>query len=327
MEGLMGPALIALIAFAAFLATGAVIYLFAAGPQAAERSEIKQRLQTIALRKPTEEVMPTLLKDEMMSARPALHKVLRSLPISQRLELLIEQADAKIKVGPLALLTLALGAVGFLVGARLGKNILPCLLLAPVFASLPYMYLFNRRYARLKKFLEQLPDALDMAARSLRAGHSFTSALQVVSQEMADPIAKVFRLAYEEQGYGIPVPEALNHMTRSVDSVDLRFFITAVNIQRETGGNLAEVLEKLGMTIRERFKVLRQLRVYTAQGRLSGYILAALPLALLVVIMILNPKYIKVLFSTKVGIIMVVVAFALQVVGFFVIRKIIKIKI
>ena len=323
----MGPALIALIAFAAFLATGAVIYLFAAGPQAAERSEIKQRLQTIALRKPPEEAMPTILKDEMMSAIPALHKFLRSLPLAQRMELLIEQADVKIKVGPLALLTLALGAVGILVGARMGKSLLPCLLLAPALASLPYMYLLNRRQARLKKFQEQLPDALDMAARSLRAGHSFTSALQVVSQEMQEPIAKVFRLAYDEQGYGIPIPEALNHMTRSVNSVDLRFFITAVNVQRETGGNLAEILEKLGMTIRERFKVLRQLRVYTAQGRLSGYILAALPLALLAVLSVLNPKYIKVLFTTKAGIIMMVVAFALQVVGLFVIRKIIQIKI
>jgi tight adherence protein B len=323
----MGPALIALIAFAAFLSTGAVIYLYAAGPQAVERSDIKKRLQTIALRKPSEEAMPTLLKDEMMSAIPALHKFLYSLPLAQRLELLTEQADVKIKVGPLALLILALGAVGTLLGAHMAKNLFFALLIGAATASLPFLYLLNRRQSRLKKFMEQLPDALDMAARSLRAGHSFTSALQVVSQEMAEPIAKVFRLAYEEQGYGIPISEALNHMTRSVDSVDLRFFITAVNVQRETGGNLAEILEKLGMTIRERFKVLRQLRVYTAQGRLSGYILAVLPLAMLVVMSVLNPKYIKVLFNTKTGVVMVVAALALQVVGLFLIRKIIKIKI
>jgi tight adherence protein B len=323
----MGPALIALIAFAAFLSTGVVIYLYAAGPQAAERSDIKKRLQTIALRKPSEEAMPALLKDEMMSAIPALNKFLFSLPLSQRLELLIEQADVKIKVGPFALLVLALGAVGVLFGAHMGKNLFFALLIGAAMSSIPFLYLFNRRQARVKKFSEQLPDALDMAARSLRAGHSFTSALQVVSQEMAEPIAKVFRLAYEEQGYGIPIPEALNHMTRSVNSVDLRFFITAVNVQRETGGNLAEILEKLGMTIRERFKVLRQLRVYTAQGRLSGYILAALPVAMLVVMSVLNPKYIKVLFNTKTGVVMVVAAVALQVIGLLIIRKIIKIKI
>lgn len=323
----MGPALIAFIAFAAFLSTGAVIYLFAAGPQAVARSEIKRRLQTIALRKPSEEVMPALLKDELMSAIPALHKFLYGLPVSQKLELLLEQADVKLKVGPLTLITLILGAVGMVIGIRLGKNPLLPLMLAPALASVPFLYLLGRRAKRFKKFEEQLPDALDMAARSLRAGHSFTSALFVVSQEMPEPIAKVFRLAYEEQGYGIPIPEALDHMNRSVKSIDLRFFITAVNIQRETGGNLAEILEKLGATIRERFKVMRQLRVYTAQGRLSGYILSALPILMLLVMSVLNPKYIKILFNTKAGVTMLIAAFALQVAGYLVIRKIIKIKI
>jgi tight adherence protein B len=323
----MGPALIAVIAFAAFLSTGAVIYLFATGPQVAARSEIKKRLQTIALRKPSEDAMPALLKDELMSTIPALHKFLYGLPISQKLELLIDQADAKIKVGPLVLVTLALGALGMLIGVRFGKNPLLALMLAPVMASIPYLYLLGRRAKRFKKFDEQLPDALDMATRSLRAGHSFTSAMYVVSQEMSDPLAKVFRLAYEEQGYGIPMPEALSHMNRSVKSVDLRFFIVAVNIQRETGGNLAEILEKLATTIRERFKIIRQLRVYTAQGRLSGYILSALPIFMLLVISALNPKYVKILFVTNAGLTMLIAAFALQVIGFFIIRKIINIKI
>jgi tight adherence protein B len=323
----MGPALIALIAFAAFLSTGAVIYLYATGPQAAARSEIKRRLQTIALRKPSEEAMPALLKDEMMSTIPALHKFLYGLPISQKLELLIDQADVKIKVGALVLITLALGALGMLIGIRLGKNPLLPFMLAPALASIPFLYLLGKRAKRFKKFDEQLPDALDMAARSLRAGHSFTSALYVVSQEMSEPIAKVFRLAYEEQGYGIPMPEALKHMNRSVKSIDLRFFITAVNIQRETGGNLAEILEKLATTIRERFKIIRQLRVYTAQGRLSGYILSALPIFMLLVMSVVNAKYVKILFNTKAGVTMLIAAFSLQVVGFLVIKKIIKIKI
>ncbi len=323
----MGPAFIAVIVFAAFLSTCAVIYISAAGPQAAERSEIRKRLQAIALRKPSEKVMPSFLKDELMSAIPALHKFLYSLPFSQRLELLIAQADSKIKVGPLALLTLAIGAVGLLIGSHIGKNPLFPVPFIVVMSSLPFLYLLNRRLARFKKFSEQLPDALDMVARSLRAGHSFTSAIQVVSQEMSDPIAKVFRLAYEEQGYGIPIHEALNHMTRSVSSIDLRFFITVVNVQRETGGNLSEILEKLGMTIRERFQVLRQLRVYTAQGRLSGYILSILPIFMLGVMIVVNPNYIKLLFNTKSGVTMMVVAFTLQIIGFFVIRKIIKIKI
>ncbi len=323
----MGPALIAFTAFAAFLAFFAVVYLLMAGPQAKAKTDIKKRLQSIAMRKPPEEEMPTLLKDELMSQIPALHRFLHNLPLARRLELLIEQADVKIRVGPFALMVLALGAAGALMGVKTGKNPILPFLLAPGLASLPFLYLFRKRAARFKKFADQLPEALDMAARSLRAGHSFTSALYVISEEMADPTAKIFRLAYEEQGYGIPLPEALEHMTRSVQSIDLRFFITAVNVQRETGGNLAEILEKLAMTIRDRFKVLRQLRVYTAQGRLSGYVLAALPVLMLIILSVLNSKYIKLLFDTKSGLAMIIGAFALQVAGFLIIRRIINIQI
>ena len=323
----MGPALIAFTAFAAFLAFFAAGYLLTSGPEAKAKTDIKKRLQSIAMRKPSEEEMPTLLKDELMSQIPALHRFLHNLPLAQRLELLIEQAGVKIRVGPFALMVLVLGAAGALIGLKAVRNPMLPFLLAPGLASLPFMYLFRKRAARFKKFDDQLPEALDMAARSLRAGHSFTSALYVISEEMADPISRIFRLAYEEQGYGITLPEALDHMTRSVRSIDLRFFITAVIVQRETGGNLAEILEKLAMTIRDRFKVLRQLRVYTAQGRLSGYVLAALPIVMLIILSVLNSKYIKLLFDTKSGLAMIIGAFALQVAGFLMIRKIINIQI
>jgi len=166
-----------------------------------------------------------------------------------------------------------------------------------------------------------------MIARSLRAGHSFSSALQVVYQEMQDPISKVFRIAYDEQNLGLSLSESLDNMTRRINSLDLSFFVTAVNIQRDTGGNLAEIFEKIGSTIRERFKILGQVKTYTAQGRLSGYILTAIPILLAFAIWVISPDYIEVLYKTTVGMYMVAAALALQIIGFFVIMKIVNIKI
>jgi tight adherence protein B len=201
------------------------------------------------------------------------------------------------------------------------------LALSIIFTAIPFIYLLDRKTKRLNKFTLQFPDALDMIARSLRAGHSFTSAMQVVYQEMPDPVSKVFRIAYDEQNLGLSLPESLDNMTKRINSLDLSFFVTAVNIQRETGGNLAEIFEKIGTTIRERFKILGQVKIYTAQGKLSGYILTAIPLFLAFTIWVISPDYIEVLFKTTVGMYLIAGAIALQIIGFLIIRKIIDIKI
>jgi tight adherence protein B len=291
------------------------------------RSEVKRRLQSIAMRQGTEEVMPSILKEEVLSSIPALNRILFKVPLAVKADKLLDQADVRMKVSTLLMFDSILLFFGFLLGLLINRGILVAILFALILAALPYLYLIQKKNTRIRKFTEQFPDTLDMIARSLRAGHSFTSAMQVVSQEMPEPVSKVFRIAYDEQGLGLSLAESLNNMTMRINSIDLSFFVTAVNIQRDTGGNLAEILEKLGVTIRERFKILGQLKVYTAQGRLSGLILALIPVALALVLWIINPGYLRVLFITRTGLYMLGSAVVLQIIGFFVIRKIIRIQI
>jgi tight adherence protein B len=166
-----------------------------------------------------------------------------------------------------------------------------------------------------------------MFARSLRAGHSFTGAIQLVAQEMPDPIGPEFSKVFEEQNLGIPLRQALIGMTDRVDILDVKFFVTAILIQRETGGNLAEIIDKIAYVIRERFRVQGQLKIFTAQARISGTILALLPVGMAVLLGILNPEYMKPLWFEKTGKIMIAAAVIMQILGFLVIRKIIRIKI
>jgi len=303
-----------------------VYYALTAASQS-ERSEVRRRLQAIALRNPNDEDMPSLIKQEILSDVPALNWLLFKLPFAMRMERLLDQSDVKLRVGTLFLLTVVLFVAGLALGIFVRHGLALGLVLGVVLSLLPYGYLVYMRDKRLRKFTELFPDTLDMLARSLRAGHSFTSALQVVAEEMPDPVSKVFRIAYDEQSLGLSLSESLANMTERINSLDLAFFVTAVNIQRETGGNLAEILEKLGMTIRERFKILGQLRIYTAQGRLSGYILASLPLILALVIWVINPGYLEILIKHKMGLYLIAAGVFMQLTGFYVIRRIIAIEI
>jgi tight adherence protein B len=175
--------------------------------------------------------------------------------------------------------------------------------------------------------MNHFPEALEMFARSLRAGHSFTGAIQLVAQEMPDPIGPEFSKVFEEQNLGIPLRQALIGMTDRVDILDVKFFVTAILIQRETGGNLAEIIDKIAYVIRERFRVQGQLKIFTAQARISGTILALLPVGMAVLLGILNPEYMKPLWVEKTGKILIGVAVTMQILGFLAIRKIIRIKI
>lgn len=320
--------LITLSIFLAVVAIVFVLYYSVTAARESTKSEVKRRLQSIALRQTvSDEDMPSILKEEVMSSIPAINRLLFKLPFALKCDKLLDQADVRMRVSTLFMADVIIFFVGLLLGILVNRGILVALVLGVALASIPFLYLLQKKNTRLRKFTEQFPDSLDMIARSLRAGHSFTSAIQVVSQEMPDPVSKVFRIAYDEQGLGLSLAESLSNMTIRINSLDLSFFVTAVNIQRDTGGNLAEILEKLGITIRERFRILGQLKVYTAQGRLSGLILALIPIVLALVLWIINPGYIKVLFVTKLGNYMLGSAVVLQIIGFFVIRKIIRIQI
>ena len=194
-------------------------------------------------------------------------------------------------------------------------------------ATLPYSYASYRRTKRFQRFEELFPDAIDTLARAVRAGHAFTTALELIANEIAEPIASEFRKLFEEQKFGLPVRDALMNLTERVPLVDVKFFVTAVMLQRETGGNLAEILDNLSYVIRERFKIMRQVRVYTAQGRLTMMLLMGLPPIIVVVMLTTNPAFIRPLFADPIGHTLVVGGIVLQTIGYFVIRKIIQIQV
>jgi tight adherence protein B len=194
-------------------------------------------------------------------------------------------------------------------------------------ALMPYSYASWRRTRRFQKFEEIFPEAIDTLARAVRAGHAFTTALELISNEVGEPIATEFRKLYEEQKFGLPVRDALMNLTERIPLVDVKFFVTAVMLQRETGGNLAEILDNLSYVIRERFKIMRQVRVYTAQGRLTMLLLMGLPPLIITAMLFLSPQFVHPLFSDPIGHSLIVVGITLQTVGYFVIRRIIQIQV
>jgi len=249
------------------------------------------------------------------------------------LQVLLDQAGLSIRAGNLLivclLVSILLAAFAYILAEPLPTNeILFLTLTAMVLgAVLPYLYVSWRRSRRFQKFETTFPDAIDTLARAVRAGHAFTMALEIVCNELPEPVATEFRKLFEEQKYGMPVRDALLNLTARVPLVDVKFFVTAVMLQRETGGNLAELLDNLSYMIRERFKILRQVRVYTAQGRLTMMLLMAMPPVIVVTMLVMKAEFIQPLFSDPVGHIFVAAAITLQTVGYFVIRRIIRVEV
>jgi tight adherence protein B len=200
-------------------------------------------------------------------------------------------------------------------------------LIALVGGVLPLGYVVFRRGRRFKKFASQLPDAMSLIARALRSGHSLASAIKLITDEMQDPIAKEFNIAYEEQNLGIPLEQSLKNVYLRMPNLDFKFFATAVAVQRQSGGDLAEILDKISHIIRERFKLMGQVQALTGEGRISGIVLMALPVALFFCVWKMNPSYVMLLFTDPLGRQMVGVAVFLQILGAFSIKKIIAIKV
>jgi len=240
---------------------------------------------------------------------------------------LFEQADCHIKPSTLFGISILLACVA---GSASLLLQLPYWLI-PINAVLlffvPWMWLWNKRTSRLKKFGTQLPDALELVARALRAGHSLSAGMHVVAEEMPSPIADEFNRVYEEQNLGIPIDESLRNLCERVPNLDLRFFVTSVAIQRQTGGDLAEILDKIGYVIRERFRIMGQVMALTGEGRLSGVVLIALPFALFFFMLNSQPAYIEKLWTTELGQKMSIFAIISQILGAVVIRKIVNIKV
>jgi tight adherence protein B len=278
-------------------------------------------------REPSEEL--ALLRDELLSEIPAFDNILRRSARVSELQKLLIQAEIKTRAGNFLIVccgsALALAAVVFFWSRGRDPVFAWVGLLAGFF--LPYAYVSYQRTKRFERFEELFPEAIDTLARSVRAGHAFTTALEMISSEVAEPVSGEFRKLYEEQKFGLPVRDALLNLADRVPLVDVKFFVTAVMIQRETGGNLAEILDNLSYVIRERFKIHRQVRVYTAQGRLTMALLMGMPPLIVTVMLITNPAFIRPLFNDPIGHTLLVLGITLQTIGYFVIRKIIRIQV
>jgi tight adherence protein B len=240
---------------------------------------------------------------------------------------MFEQADCHIKPSTLFGISIILGVLGATLSflAKIPVFFIP--INGMVMFSLPFLWLWNKRRSRMKKFDAQLPDALELVARALRAGHSLAAGMHVVAEEMPAPIADEFNRVYEEQNLGIPIEESMKAMLDRVPNLDLKFFVTSVSIQRQTGGDLAEILDKIGHVVRERFRIMGQVKALTGEGRLSGVVLIALPFGLFLFMLNLKPDYVETLWTTDLGMKMSVYAIISQIIGALVIRKIVNIKV
>lgn len=320
----MTPIIISVLAFVAVTSlVGVVAFMFREqSPKAATRLDL---LVNKRLREQDE--ANAILRDEAFEKdKKSLLEALTPRFLTPKK--LFEQADCHIKPSTLfgiGLLLAAIGVTGTLMAPKVPWWLAP--INGVVLFTLPGIWLWNKRRVRLKKFASQLSDALELVARALRAGHSLAAGMHVVAEEMPAPISDEFGRVYEEQNLGIPIEESLQSMCERVPNLDLRFFVTSVNIQRQTGGDLAEILDKIGYVIRERFRILGQVKALTAEGRLSGVVLIALPFALFGFMLNIKPDYVELLWTTERGRLWSVLAIIAQIVGALTIRKIVNIKV
>jgi len=269
---------------------------------------------------------PDIVKEVTFSTIPAFDKFLRNNRAAVGLQLLIEQCDLQWTVGRIVFGTLVLICLGAVLG---NWWIVPGLLgWAPGLAlgAIPYLFLLQKRKRRLRRFSELLPEAIDLMSRGLRAGQALSASVETIAQESDEPLRSEFRRAADEQSFGLPFREAMINLSRRVPVTDLQFLVTAILVQKETGGNLAQILDKASHVIRERVRVAGQMRIRTAQGRLTGWILCALPFVIFIALNLLNPGYGKALFQDPLGQKLVTYAAVMMVIGMLVIRKIVNIK-
>ncbi|QQS45924.1 MAG: type II secretion system F family protein [Acidobacteriota bacterium] len=312
----------------AFIFLTVAIYFFVSRDTDEYRRRIDERLkQLVQERGGASQREMQLLKDELLSTVPVFHRTLIRFEIFTQLQNTLRQADMTITVYRFVIYSMVSGFVIGLITFFFSRSLVAMLIITLVVMAAPLMYVLNRRRRRFNSFLEQLPDALELMVRSLQAGHSFSSALQMVATEMPDPIAREFGKTYEEQNLGLNIKSALENLVERVPILDLKLCVTAVLIQREIGGNLSEVLRNISHTIRERFRIQGEIRVKSAQARLSGYIVSALPFFLFFWINLVNRDYMKTLYDHPNGVYILGAGVVMQVIGWLIIRKIVDIEI
>jgi tight adherence protein B len=319
----MSPVIISILVFVGVTCViGVLAFVFREqGPQTATRLDLLVGKRS----RQEQQAADILRKSAFEGDKQSLLEMLTPKFLS--IEKLFTQADCHIKPGTLIGIGLVLAAVGATVTLLAGLSWWIAPANGLLMFSLPWIWLYWKRASRLKKFQAQLPEALELVARALRSGQSLANAMHVVGEEMPEPIAGEFARVFDEQNLGIPIEEALKNMCERVPNMDLRFFVTSVGIQRQTGGDLAEILDKIGYVVRERFRILGQVKALTGEGRLSGVVLIALPFGLFGFMLNAKPDYVESLWKTELGRKMSAVAIVGQIVGALVIRKIVNIKV
>ena len=292
------------------------------------RRKLDARLQEItAGDRPDSEPTKALLKSLNEGPLPALDRAFGQTAKGNALASWIEQSGTKASLSAVLLMAAFSGIVLGFAALLFMRTALSMIGGFAIGGGIPFMILKIKRGRRLRSFEEQFPEALDLISRALKAGHAFATGLKMVADEMPEPVGPEFRKTFDEQNFGLPLKDALENLTIRIPLLDVRFFSTAVLIQRETGGNLSEILDNLAHVVRERFKILRQVRVYTAHGRLTGYVLLALPAFLSVALMFINPEHMNLLFRERMGQMMLMAAIVMQLFGFLWIKKIVKIEV
>ncbi len=323
------PELIAGATFVVVVAMVVVPYLvFVLRPEAASQEILRQRIKTGGAAVRAKAPGAGLLKDvEQFSVIGPLNRMLAgSNAVAANLRDLVHMSGVKMTPGQIVLGSACLALFGYAVAVSLVPSLWLGLMFGLVLGAMPYLVLRFIRGRRLGKFEEQFPEAVDLIARTLRAGHAFTTGLKMAADELPQPVAAEFKLLYDQQNYGLPLTDGLHAFAKRVPLIDARFFVTAVLTQRDAGGNLAEVLDNLSAVIRERFKIKRQLRVVSAHGRLTGAVLAALPPLLALFLLIRMPQHFRILIEEPSGIRMIVVAVMLQLFGAYLIYRITKVE-
>jgi tight adherence protein B len=320
-----------LIAIVIFVAVWAIFYgvywLLAVRPEQQATRALFRRLNPSSTR-PRREVADLLKGVVPVSTVPGLEKALQK---SQRFlgstQALIDRSGLRLSIGQFVLASIFVASCASGLAWHFSGSLLLAAFAGAAMAFTPRMAVRFAAKRRLAKIEEQFPGAIDLIARALRAGHAFTTGLSMVADEVADPVRTEFRLLYDKQNYGMALPDAMRSLAERVPLLDVRFFVTAVLTQRESGGNLSEVLDSLAAVIRDRFRLKRQVRVVSAHGRITGSILACLPIIIAGLLFLLAPQHMALLFTDPLGIRMVMAVVVLQVIGFFWMRKIVNIEI
>jgi tight adherence protein B len=318
-----------------------LVFLFGAGvviggyyavtklPGYLQERQLNERLQQVTAvdTSKKDEDPAELVKDRHQGPLPALDRLATATARGSAMAAWVEQSGVHISISALFLISGLLAAVlGFIAAAVLRMGV-GWLIGGAIGFVVPFAFLRMKRTRRLRKFEEGFPEALDLMSRALKAGHAFATGLKMVADEMEEPIGPEFRKTFDEQNFGLPLKDALTNLTVRIPLLDVRFFSTAVMIQRETGGNLSEILENLAHVVRERFKILRQVRVYTAHGRLTGYVLLALPVFLAIALSFINPEHMQLLFRESLGHKMLAATVVMQTIGYFWIKQVVKIEV